>query len=239
MNGMIFAAGLGTRLYPLTETKPKALVTVRGKTLLESVIEKMKQAGVERLVINVHHFAEQVEAFLVEHRNFDMDIRISDERELLLDTGGGLLKARPLFLPDRPLLIHNVDIRTDLDLSELVRQYRLNPVYGLLVVQAGGSGRVLKFDDKGMLKGWENKRTGEQKVVDPGFYQSSDYSFCGIQLLSADYVKNIQHQGPFSIIDEHLAQAVSHTMKAYIHSGICRDLGTPEAVLREENAERL
>ena len=116
MNGMIFAAGLGTRLQPLTNDRPKALVEVAGKPLLEYVIRKMIAADVQRIVVNVHHYADQIEAFLCERHFFDWDIVISDEREKLLDTGGGLLKARELFCPGESVLIHNVDIFSDIDI---------------------------------------------------------------------------------------------------------------------------
>ena len=135
MNGMIFAAGLGTRLRPLTDDRPKALVELNGKALLERVIGRMKEVKVERLVINIHHFADQIKIFLREHENFGMDIVLSEEREKLLDTGGGVLKARDLFLPDTPVLIHNVDILTDLDLNALIRQHEEHDAYATLVVK--------------------------------------------------------------------------------------------------------
>ena len=216
MNGMIFAAGLGTRLRPLTNDRPKALVELKGKTLLERVVERMREVQVERLVINIHHFADQVELFLKEKGDFGMDIVLSDERDELLDTGGGVLKARELFIPGEPVLIHNVDILTDLDLKALV------------------SDRVLKFNH-GILKGWENKRTGEQKIVDEGFYGATEFNYCGIQILSSEYLKHIIHQGVFSIIDEHLAQAKEHPIELFRHDGRCLDLGTPEAIKEASN----
>ncbi len=229
MNGMIFAAGLGTRLKPLTNDRPKALVELKGKTLLERVIERMKEVEVERLVINVHHFADQVEKFLQEHHNFGMDVVLSDEREELLDTGGGVLKARELFVPGQPVLIHNVDILTNLDLNVLICQHEKHDAYATLVAQPTSADRVLKFEE-GVLKGWENKRTGEQKIVDDGFYRASEYNYCGIQILSAEYLKNIIHRHVFSIIDEHLAQAKEHSIELFQHDGFCFDLGTPEAI---------
>ena len=221
MNGMIFAAGLGTRLRPLTNDRPKALVELKGKTLLERVIERMREVQVERLVINIHHFADQVEHFLKEKGDFGMGIVLSDERDELLDTGGGVLKARELFIPGKPVLIHNVDILTDLDLKALVRQHESREAYATLVVQQAVADRVLKFNH-GVLKGWENKRTGEQKIVDEGF-------------LSPEYLKHIIHQGVFSIIDEHLAQAKEHPIELFRHDGRCLDLGTPEAIKEASN----
>ncbi|MEI3422692.1 MAG: nucleotidyltransferase family protein [Butyricimonas faecihominis] len=234
MNGMIFAAGLGTRLRPLTNDRPKALVELKGKTLLERVVERMREVQVERLVINIHHFADQVELFLKEKGDFGMDIVLSDERDELLDTGGGVLKARELFIPGEPVLIHNVDILTDLDLKALVRQHESREAYATLVVQQAVADRVLKFNH-GILKGWENKRTGEQKIVDEGFYGATEFNYCGIQILSSEYLKHIIHQGVFSIIDEHLAQAKEHPIELFRHDGRCLDLGTPEAIKEASN----
>lgn len=233
---MIFAAGLGTRLRPLTNDRPKALVEFNGKTLLERVIRKMELVGVERLVVNIHHYADLVEDFLQEHDNFGMDIVVSDERELLLDTGGGVLKARDLFIPGKSVLIHNVDILTDLDLASVVCQHEEQYAYATLVVKGSEADRVLKFYD-GILKGWENKRTGEQKIVDDAFYKATEFNYCGIQVLSSAYLENIIHQGVFSIIDEHLAQAKEHPIELFRHEGLCLDLGTPQSIAEAAQAE--
>ena len=192
MNGMIFAAGLGTRLRPLTNDRPKALVELKGKTLLERVVERMREVQVERLVINIHHFADQVELFLKEKGDFGMDIVLSDERDELLDTGGGFEGPRIIYSGE-PVLIHNVDILTDLDLKALVCQHESREAYATLVVQQAVADRVLKFNH-GILKGWENKRTGEQKIVDEGFYGATEFNYCGIQILSSEYLKHIIHR---------------------------------------------
>ncbi|MBR7049803.1 MAG: NTP transferase domain-containing protein, partial [Prevotella sp.] len=154
---MIFAAGLGTRLKPLTDTMPKALVRVGGKPLLEHVVLRLKDAGYERIVVNVHHFADQIIDFLKEQNNFGLDIRISDEREALLETGGGIKKALPLFDPTEPILIHNVDILSNLDLQSLPTDAPL------LVVSQRQTKRYLLFDDDMRLQGWTNIETGEVK----------------------------------------------------------------------------
>lgn len=227
---MIFAAGLGTRLKPLTNDRPKALVEVNGQTLLERVIRKMKSAGVQRVVINVFHFADLVETFLKNRPDFDMDIVVSDERDGLLDTGGGLLKARDLFIPGEPVLMHNVDILSDLNIGEVIAHHRKNKNYVTLVVKPTMENRVLKFNSAGLLKGWENKLTGEQKIVDDEFYGAADYSFCGIQVVSADFLQQISHRGVFSIIDEYIMQAKSHDLPMFFHDGQLWDLGTPQAI---------
>lgn len=234
MNGMIFAAGLGTRLKPLTDDRPKALVELNGKPLLEYVILKMKSAGIERIVINVHHYADQVEAFLRANHNFDTDIVVSDERACLLDTGGGLLKARELFRQDDSVLIHNVDILSDIDLRLLMDVHRQSGNYATLVVKPTMESRVLKFSKEGLLKGWENKITGEQKIVDDGFYGADEYSFCGIHIVSPGYLKNMVYRGVFSIIDEYIAQAKNNDLRMYFHPGELVDLGTPQAIQETE-----
>lgn len=230
MDGMIFAAGLGTRLRPLTNDRPKALVELNGKPLLEHVILKMKEAGVGRIVVNVHHYAGMIESFLASRSDFGMDIIISDERDCLLDTGGGLLRASKLFRTGEPVLIHNVDILSDLDLNDLARVHETAHNYVTLVTRPSQGERVLKFNTRGVLKGWENKQTGEQKIVDKDFFQSEDYSFCGIHVISPEFLEKFVYSGVFSIIDEYLARAKRETLHMYPYTGKFMDLGTPEAI---------
>ena len=157
---MIFAAGLGTRLKPLTDAMPKALVPVGGEPLLHHVIMKLKALGYERIVVNVHHFAEQIIDYLNTNQNFGLDIRISDERSGLLETGGGIKKALPMFDQQSPILIHNVDILSNLDLAE-VMQYSATPPDAMLLVSQRKTKRYLLFADDMRLKGWTNIETGE------------------------------------------------------------------------------
>ena len=154
---MIFAAGLGTRLKPLTDTMPKALVPVGGRPLLWHVIMKLKDSGFERIVVNVHHFAQQIIDYLAANQTFGLDIRISDESEKLLETGGGIKKALPLFDPHSPILIHNVDILSNVDLSQL------DVDVPTLVVSERKTKRYLQFDESMQLIGWKNIETGEVK----------------------------------------------------------------------------
>ena len=161
---MIFAAGLGTRLKPLTDTMPKALVRVGGQPLLWHVIQKLKAAGYEFLVVNVHHFAEQIVDYLKANDNFGLDIRISDETDGLLETGGGIKKALPLFDPSEPILIHNVDILSNLDLSKTTDfGTSVKSVESVVVVSQRKTKRYLQFDDDMRLIGWKNIETGEVK----------------------------------------------------------------------------
>ena len=161
---MIFAAGLGTRLKPLTDTMPKALVRVGGQPLIWHVIMKLKAAGYERIVVNVHHFAQQIIDYLQANDNFGLDIRISDETSGLLETGGGIKKAMPLFDPSEPILIHNVDILSNLEFNSLSM---VAPPDALLVVSQRNTKRYLLFDDEMILDGWTNIETGEVRSPYP------------------------------------------------------------------------
>lgn len=160
---MIFAAGKGTRLKPLTDTMPKALVEVGGQPLLKTILMKLHDAGATRIVVNVHHFANQIKDYLRLNHNFGLDILISDETEQLLDTGGGLRKAAPLFKPDEPILIHNVDILSNVDLKAFYDQSCRNSFDATLLVSLRQTQRYFVFDNHETLVGWVNIATGEVK----------------------------------------------------------------------------
>ena len=203
---MIFAAGLGTRLKPLTDTMPKALVRVGGQPLLWHVIMKLKKAGYERIVVNVHHFASQITDYLAANDHFGLDIRISDETEALLETGGGIKKALPLFDPSEPILIHNVDILSNLDLNALPMDAPL------LVVSERKTKRYLMFDDEMRLHGWTNIETGEVK----GEKANHLLAFSGIHVfhpsltpLLADWPER------FPIMDFYLKACGDHLIRGY------------------------
>ena len=202
---MIFAAGLGTRLKPLTDTMPKALVRVGGQPLLWHVVQKLKAAGYERIVVNVHHFAQQIIDYLKANDNFGLDIRISDETNGLLETGGGIKKALPLFDPESPILIHNVDILSNVRLDKL---YDLAvsaavadaSVDALLRVSDRKTKRYLQFDDEMRLTGWKNIETGEVKGQ-----EGRSLAFSGIHLLGPNTFPLFdQMPDRFGIIDFYL-----------------------------------
>ena len=202
---MIFAAGLGTRLKPLTDTMPKALVRVGGQPLLWHVVQKLKAAGYERIVVNVHHFAQQIIDYLKANDNFGLDIRISDETNGLLETGGGIKKALPLFDPESPILIHNVDILSNVRLDKL---YDLAvsaavadaSVDALLLVSDRKTKRYLQFDDEMRLTGWKNIETGEVKGQ-----EGRSLAFSGIHLLGPNTFPLFdQMPDRFGIIDFYL-----------------------------------
>lgn len=162
---MVFAAGLGTRLRPLTDTMPKALVPVAGKPLLWHVLNKLRTAGYGRVVVNVHHFAQQIVDYLAVN-DFGLDIRISDESQQLLETGGGVKHARPLFSDESPILIHNVDILSNVDFGWLARQHEADED-ALLLVSRRKTKRYLLFNSAMRLMGWVNTATGEVRSPFP------------------------------------------------------------------------
>ncbi|HNW54747.1 MAG TPA: sugar phosphate nucleotidyltransferase, partial [Bacteroidales bacterium] len=165
MKAMIFAAGLGTRLKPYTETMPKALVPVGGVPMLELLLNHLKQNGFSRIIINVHHFAGQVVDFLDRNHNFGLDIAISHEEDLLLDTGGGLKKAAWFFDDQQPFLVQNVDVMSDIDYLEMLRFHTQTQSLVTLAVSERESSRYFLFDNTMQLSGWENVKTGEVKTI--------------------------------------------------------------------------
>ena len=230
MEGMIFAAGLGTRLRPLTNDRPKALVELNGKSLLLRCIERMVSAGIRRIVINIHHFAELMRTEIAKIDIPGVELVVSDESDLLLDTGGGLKKAAELFSEGEPVLIHNVDIYSELNLEKLITDYQTAPKHALMVIRKCVGGRVLKFGEDLVLKGWMNTNTGEEKVARDDFYSADTYSFCGIHVVSPEFIKMISGAGVFSIIDEYISQAKQYDVCGYYYEGEFIDLGTPEAI---------
>jgi NDP-sugar pyrophosphorylase family protein len=161
MNALILAAGLGTRLGELTSDRPKALVEVAGRTMLEHQLRHLSAAGFDKFVINIHHFAASVRKFLEAHGNFGLDIRLSDESGLLLDTGGGIRKAMRLFDDDQPVLVHNVDIFSCVDLRALYYGHIKSGADSTLLVAQRSTSRYLYFDSEGLLRGWSNEKTGQ------------------------------------------------------------------------------
>ena len=204
MNALIFAAGLGTRLKPLTDTMPKAMVPVNGKPLVQILIEKLKSIGVTEIVINVHHFAQQIIDFVHANNCFGIDIKFSDETDMLLETGGGLKKAARLFSNDQPILVHNVDIFSNADLLSLYN----NATSTTLLVSQRDTQRYLLFDKDDRLVGWTNIATGEFKSPYPDIKErpARGLAFSGIQVFHPSLLPLMDAwQGKFSIIDFYLS----------------------------------
>lgn len=194
MNALVYAAGLGTRLAPLTNELPKALVEVGGLTMLERVIGRLRDAGVRKVVVNVHHHADKVKSFVNEHY-MGMEIAVSDESNLLLDTGGGLLKARTLLDDGEPFIIHNADVLTDFPLELLVNEHSKRGNKATLLVSQRNSSRLLHFSKAtSELVGWENVKTGE-KLLSPNTLDGVNAfarAFCGISILEPSLFSKLE-----------------------------------------------
>ena len=231
MQAMIFAAGLGTRLKPLTDTLPKALVPLAGKTLLQWQVEKLKAAGITDIVVNVHHFPDMIIDYLRQHDYFGCNIQVSDERDMLLETGGGLRKAKELLTssPDSPIasspiLICNVDILSNIDIPTLLQAYNPEEM-GVVVVSERDTQRYLLFNEKNRLCGWTNIATGEVKGEEAirrlGDEAMKKLAFSGMQVLNPrvfDCMDEIvEKKGEkFSLIDLYLNIAEKEILRAYI-----------------------
>ena len=218
MKALIFAAGLGTRLKPLTDNLPKALIPIGGKPLLEHVILKLKAAGFNEIIVNVHHFPDQIIDFLKLKNNFDIRIEVSDERDLLLDTGGGVRKTAWFFDDGESFLVHNVDILSNLDLKELYNNHVSSGSVATLVVSKRDTFRYLLFNEDDRLCGWINEKTGETKPVT--FSDISGFNklaFAGIQMLSHDIFKLMADYEPkFSIMDFYLSNVGDQMIKGFV-----------------------
>ena len=234
MKAMIFAAGLGTRLKPFTDNHPKALAIVNGKPLLQRNIEYLKSFGIDEIVINVHHFADQIIEFLEENNYFGIEIIISDETDQVLETGGGLVKAKANF--DEDFLVMNVDILTDLNLAEFIKAHQENKAIVSLAVSDRDSSRKLFFNEKNELKGWRNLKTEEEiKAVD-SLDNCKDLAFSGIHVISPTLFEKITEKGKFSIMKVYMDLMQTESIIGFDHSGgILIDVGRPESVLEAEN----
>ena len=231
---MIFAAGLGTRLKPFTNNHPKALAVVNGKPLLQRNIEYLKSFGIDEIVINVHHFADQIIEFLEENNYFGIEIIISDETDQVLETGGGLVKAKANF--DEDFLVMNVDILTDLNLAEFIKAHQENKAIVSLAVSDRDSSRKLFFNEQNELKGWRNLKTEEEiKAVD-SLDNCKDLAFSGIHVISPVLFDKITEKGKFSIMKVYMDLMQTESIIGFDHSGgILIDVGRPESVLEAEN----
>lgn len=236
MKALLFAAGLGTRLNEHTQNKPKALVNLAGKPLLQHAIEHLMHNGISDITVNVFHFAEQVISFVEENNSFGINIHISDERDQLLDTGGGLKKAGFFLKGNEPILIYNVDVISNLDLNILLKYHQEQKALATLVVRSRETSRYLMFDQNLQLTGWKNFSTGEIRISrDESFADSQPLAFSGIQIIQPELLALITEEGKFPIIDLYLRLAKTHSIKAFIdQSNLWMDLGKPEQLLLAE-----
>jgi N-acetyl-alpha-D-muramate 1-phosphate uridylyltransferase len=234
---MILAAGLGTRLRPLTDHLPKALVPVAGVPMLERIARRMIEAGVDRLVINVHHHADQVRRFVAERDGFGVDVRISDEPDAALETGGGLLRARHHFRGDAPFFLHNVDMVTDVDLAGMYRAHEEGGALATLAVSDRPSSRRLEFDQDGLC-GWVDARSGDREEARAPRGAVTALAFNGIHVVSPELLELVEERGAFSILRPYLRLAgQGHVIRPYdMGSALWLEVGDPD---RLEHARRV
>ena len=237
LNAMIFAAGIGSRLRPITDTIPKALVKVGGYTLLEIALRKMKGLGVSRVVINVHHFADQIKRFLYDYYTPNMEIILSDESKELLDTGGGLLNAISYFDYGADILVYNVDIVCNAPISKLIEQHHKDNNLASLMVQKRKASRYLLFDKQMQLQAWHNPSTGEEIWHGDKNTEVSSLGFGGVQLLRYDFMRLINNsKTSFPIIPEYLKLAKDYPVKGWLTDANTQwfDIGTPEKLKKAQ-----
>lgn len=238
MKAMVLAAGLGTRLRPLTDDRPKALVEVGGRTLLEIALTRLREFGIRDVIINAFHFAEMIENYLQEHNNFDLHIEISRE-QTLLDTGGGLKKAAQFFLQGRvgsePFILHNVDVISNIDFARMVKFHSERNALATLAVQERETSRYLLFDDSLELCGRRAGRDGQLQLVRPAPYPHA-LAFSGIHVISPQFLEMMTEEGAFSIIDSYLRLAAQGQKILAFRADqyYWCDLGRPEHIAQAE-----
>jgi mannose-1-phosphate guanylyltransferase len=240
MKAMVLAAGLGTRLRPLTHSRPKALVELNGRTLLEITLSRLRAFGVREVIINVHHLADMVVEYLKANKNFGMRIEVSCE-DVLLDTGGGLKKAAWFFLEkgegaDEPFLLHNVDVISAIDFRCMVRSHKENGALATLAVQDRSTSRYLLFDDRLQLCGRRAGREGKIEMFCPSEHPHA-LAFSGIHVISPRFLSLLTEVGVFSIVDAYLrlARAGEKIMAFRADTYYWRDLGKPEDLKHAAN----
>ncbi|HVU57483.1 MAG TPA: nucleotidyltransferase family protein [Puia sp.] len=228
---MIFAAGLGTRFKPWTDHHPKALAVINGKSLLQRNIEYLQGYGIRDIVVNVHHFADQILAALETNKGWGSKVSISDETDEVLETGGGLIKARRL-LDGAPFVAMNVDILTDLDLHALIRDHFQHKPLATLAVTQRETSRYFLFDETDRLRGWKNVKTGQERWADGQPFAGAVHpmAFSGIHVIDPVLFPLMRQDGKFSMVDVYLELGASHVIRGFDHSGsLLIDVGKPAA----------
>lgn len=241
MRAMILAAGLGTRLRPLTDDRPKALVEVAGRTLLQITLQRLYSFGIREVIVNAHHFADMVVCYLQTNGNFGMRIEVSRE-DVLLDTGGGLKKAAWFFLEDlqpEPFLLHNVDVLSTIDFGRLFEFHREHGALATLAVQDRKTSRYLLFDDQHQLRGRKTERTLASDPAHPS-HLTRPLAFSGVHVVSPQLLPLLQEEGAFSIVDSYLRLAAGgkRILGFPADDYYWRDLGRVESVARAEEDVR-
>jgi MurNAc alpha-1-phosphate uridylyltransferase len=230
MKAMILAAGLGTRLKPWTDKHPKALATVNGKSLLQRNVEYLQQYNIRDIIVNVHHFADQIIEAIQSSKGWGSNITISDETHEVLETGGGLKYAAWFFDKEEDFLLMNVDILTDLDLARFIAQQEERKCLATLATTNRSTSRYFLFNENNVLSGWENVNTGEKKIA----RQSDSYiqkAFSGIHVINPKLFSLMKQDGKFSMVDVYLSLAGTEDIQSFDHSDSkLIDVGKPESI---------
>lgn len=238
MKAMILAAGLGTRLGELTQNKPKALVELNGKPMLEHVILKLKSFGISEIIINVHHYADMIEHFVVENQFFGCNIVFSDERNELLDTGGGLFKASEFFSDGKPFLLYNTDIYSGIDLSAFSAFHKSNNPLVSLAVKERNTGRCFLTDEYNQICGWKNSNSGEIRIVRES-NEIREAAFSGIHIIDPVIFSVKDKKGRFSLTELYLELAKDYKLSCFFENSFWFDLGKSENIAAAENHIKL
>ena len=230
MKAMILAAGMGTRMKPFTEGQPKALAVVNGKTLLQRNIEYLASYGITDIIVNVHHFPDQITDAIKKNNGFGSNITISDEKDKVLETGGGLMKAKDFFDAEESFVLMNVDILTDMNLRRMIKQHKSTKALATLAVTHRETSRYFLFDDLENLCGWKNIKTGEQKISkEAGKY--FEKAFSGIHLISPQIFPLVKLKGKFSMVDVYLQLCKTNCIMGFDHStDKFIDVGKPASI---------
>lgn len=234
MKAMLLSAGLGTRLKPFTDQHPKALALVNGKTLLQRNIEYLALFGVKDVIVNVHHFADQIIDQINNNRGFGANVTISDEQDEVLETGGGLKKASWFFDDGQPFILMNVDILTDMDIHKMLQFHNANSALATLAITNRSTSRYFLFNESNQLTGWRNVSTGEEKISRDAEYHFPK-AFSGVHIIDPKLPTLMQQSGKFSMVDVYLQLASTENIFGFDHSETkFIDVGKPESIVRAE-----
>jgi NDP-sugar pyrophosphorylase family protein len=239
MKAIIFAAGLGSRLKPWTDQHPKALAPVNGKSLLERNVLYLQQFGIRELIVNVHHFADQIIQAITDNHGWGSTITISDETDQVLETGGGLQKAGWYFTNETDFVVMNVDILTNLILGDMIAAHQRSACLATLAVTERSTSRYFLFNPKGELCGWRNVQTGEEKPAElashPDYAALQQKAFSGIHVINSSIFSKMQQQGKFSMVEVYLDLMQNNSIQCFDHSqSKFIDVGKPESVAKAE-----
>ena len=230
MKAMIFAAGLGTRFKPWTDKHPKALALVNEKTLLQHNIEYLQKSGIRDVVVNVHHFPDQIIKAVIQNKGWGSNVMISDESNEVLETGGGLLKAKNHLISDEPFITLNADILTDLNLYDLIAYHKNKKALISFGITDRKTSRNFLFDEEYRLCGWRNNNTGEEKISIPKT-QLKEMAYSCVVVFEPEIFDLIPQRGKFSLVESYLSLAAKYPIYGYNHSGDkLVDVGKPESV---------